>query len=392
MLIRTNAPVLGADRNPYQQPGQWQMNVSSRNLVSNDHYRGTEEQVQRQDLANYVTNRQNLADLTISRTLTKRVTLSVGVPYVNSSWARRDGRSPFPGPRREIQEDGRGIGDISVSSRFWIFNPDSHLNWNVAAGVGVKMPTGNSAVQDRFPDRNGDNNELRYVDWSVQPGDGGWGLMLDTQAFWILDRGMLFATGSYLANPRDTNTTPSGRERSGSPFYSVADQYLVRVGGSVPVWRGFGASLAWRMEGLKRYDLFGGSHGRRRPGTEMFIEPGISYSTGRHTFSVNIPIGYYYNRRPDPYTGSRGDATFPRQIFLTSYSVKFGGGPSASDQPLASAEPAASAAWAPTETASSSTETASSELTRTLGWNARTLERALASKTKLVCEPVASWQ
>jgi hypothetical protein len=52
------------------------------------------------------------------------------------------------------------------------------------------------------------------------------------------------------------------------------------------------------------------------------------------TFSV--PIGYYYNRRPNPYTGIAGDATFPRHIFLTSYSLRLGGrGTPATDQPLA---------------------------------------------------------
>jgi hypothetical protein len=90
------------------------------------------------------------------------------------------------------------------------------------------------------------------------------------------------------------------------------------------VWKGFNATLAWRMEGLKRYDLFGDSHGWRRPGTEMFVEPGVSYSRGNHSVSFNVPLGYYYNRRPNPYTGNRGDATFPRHIFLSTYSWRLG--------------------------------------------------------------------
>jgi hypothetical protein len=100
---------------------------------------------------------------------------------------------------------------------------------------------------------------------------------------------------------------------------------MTRLGASVGIWKGIAGSVAWRMEGLRRYDLFGGSHGWRRPGTEMFIEPGVSYQYGGHTFSFNVPIGYYYNRRPNPYTGNAGDATFPREIFLTSYSWRFGG-------------------------------------------------------------------
>ena len=337
MLIRNTAPVFGANRSVYQQPGDWQVSLSSRNLVSNDHYNGTEEQVQRQTLQNYVTNRQNLADVSITRAMTKRLSLTLGVPYVNSSWASRDPRFPLPEARHEVAQNGRGLGDVSLSARYWLLNPDTHQKWNVAAGTGLKMPTGNAAAKDTFPGRTTADsaNMLRYVDQSVQPGDGGWGLMFDSNAFWIVNRFMVFGSGSYLANPRDQNDTPSiltvlgisttSGANAGLGFNSVPDQYLLRAGGSAAIWRGFGASLAWRMEGLKRYDLFGGSHGWRRPGTEMFVEPGLSYSNGRHTFAFNVPIGYYYNRRPNPYTGNRGDATFPRQIFLSSYSFRFGG-------------------------------------------------------------------
>ena len=71
-----------------------------------------------------------------------------------------------------------------------------------------------------------------------------------------------------------------------------------------------GASIAWRAEGLRRYDLIGRSDGFRRPGVEMFVEPGVTYSSGRNSISVNVPIAFYRNRKPDPYTGARGDATF----------------------------------------------------------------------------------
>ena len=47
------------------------------------------------------------------------------------------------------------------------------------------------------------------MDQSVQPGDGGWGVMVEGQAFWRVKRSFLFASGSYLVNPKDTNDTPS---------------------------------------------------------------------------------------------------------------------------------------------------------------------------------------
>jgi hypothetical protein len=78
-------------------------------------------------------------------------------------------------------------------------------------------------------------------------------------------------------------------------------------------------------EGQRRYDLFGNSHGFRRPGVAMFIEPGASISTARGAMWIAVPIGVYQNRKPDPYTGIEGDATFPRFIFLAGYQLRFGG-------------------------------------------------------------------
>jgi copper chaperone CopZ len=173
----------------------------------------------------------------------------------------------------------------------------------------------------------------------VQPGDGGWGITADIQGFKRMKRVVVFGSGSYLINPRNKNDTPSltvarlapGATPSASNYNklvnSVPDQFLARVGGSLGLGRGLSGSLAWRTEGMPRYDLIGRSDGFRRPGLEMFIEPGVSYSMGRSSWSLNFPIGFYRNRKPDPYTGLTGDATFPRVIVLASYSMRFGGAP-----------------------------------------------------------------
>ena len=344
MLIRSNAPVFGANGNAYQQRGDWQVSVTSRNLVSTDHYSGTVEQTQRQTLQNYVRNHQNLLDVGLAHVVTNRLSVSLAVPFVNSTWALRDPAFPLPAERQEIPQNGRGIGDISVSGRYWVFNPDTHLDWNVAAGAGLKTPTGNSRYQANFIGRIDRTEKLRYVDQSVQPGDGGWGLMMEAHAFRIVKGAFLFASGSYLANPQDTNDTPSiisvlelplTGQFEGLDVNSVPDQYMARAGGSMHVWNGFTGAVAWRLEGLRRYDLFGESHGWRRPGTAMFVEPGISYSRGPHSVSFNLPITFYRNRHPNPYTGNPGDATFPRHIFLTSYSLRFG----ARRAPLTPVEP-----------------------------------------------------
>ena len=134
--------MFGANASPYARAGEWQVNVSARSPVSDDHYNGTVEQLQRQQNENY-----------------------------SPQW-------------------GRGLGDISLTSRAWIFNPGTYPDWNVAAGGGLKLPTGNSGYQDTFVDVRGylpgilgnpvpgfvRREEKQYVDQSVQPGDGGWGI------------------------------------------------------------------------------------------------------------------------------------------------------------------------------------------------------------------------
>ena len=105
----------------------------------------------------------------------------------------------------------------------------------------------------------------------------------------------------------------------------MPDQYLARLGGAFPVKWGVAGSVAWRAEGLPRYDLIGASHGFRRPGVEMFIEPGVTWARGQHVIGFQVPIGYYRDRFPNPYSGAKGDATFPKRIWLANYSYRFGG-------------------------------------------------------------------
>ncbi len=361
MLIRQTAPVFGADAS-YAQPGEWQVSLSLRNLRSTDHYSLDQEQVQRQTLGTYVVNQQHAADMTVGYQMTSRLAFVIGVPFVSASWSIPTPTSPNPGPR--AQQDARGIGDISVAARLWTMDTRRHRDGNIAIGVGVKMPTGPYSAEDMYPDSTGKNNQLRYVDQSIQPGDGGWGITTDVQAFKRIKRALVFGSGSYLINPRNTNGTPSlsvarlppGATPSASSWNklvnSVPDQYLARVGATVGLTKAISGSLAWRVEGMPRYDLIGRSDGFRRPGIEMFLEPGFNYSMGSNSISLNFPIGFYRNRKPDAYTGFLGDATFPRYIVLASYTTRFGGVPKLRGTPqlpitAASATPAAPAAPVP---------------------------------------------
>jgi hypothetical protein len=330
--------------NPYSQPGETQITMSARNLRSTDHYNRDVEQLQRQTLGSYVLNIQHAFDVNVTRTITERFSVSVGVPFVAAQWGIPSPTTAGEGAR--ANQHGNGLGDISAGGRFWVLPTSRYKAGNVSVGAGLKMPTGNSAETDVFPNINGTNPKEKPVDQSVQPGDGGWGVLFEVQGFRRIPHGQIFGSIAYLANPRDHNDTTSiGYNISAAPtppinadgtsYNSVPDQYLARVGGAFPMGKtGFVGSLAWHVEGLPRYDLIGESHGFRRPGVEMFIEPGLSYAKGRQIFSFSVPIAYYRNRFPNPYTGNAGDATFPNYIFLTSYGFRLGGKNGTSDTAL----------------------------------------------------------
>ena len=199
-------------------------------------------------------------------------------------------------------------------------------------GGGVKLPTGNDHATDVFPDSTGlaSTNLERHVDISALPGDGGWGVIMDAQGFKQMWRVMSFGSGTYLANPKNTGSmrrstlVTAAAPTALSGYNTVSDQFVLRAGATIGITRQIAATIAWRAEGVPRYDLWGRADGFRRPGVEVYWEPGVTLLTGRHAVSLNIPIGYYFNRFPNPYTGTAGDSTFPQVVAIATYSMRLG--------------------------------------------------------------------
>jgi hypothetical protein len=334
--------VFGASADPYLKQGEWLFGTAARGLRSHDHYNGTVEQTQRQDQHTYVVNKQASLDLAGTYALTRRFNMTLAVPIVRASWS-----IPLPvtstGQRNE--QNAQGIGDVTVTGRYWMFDPEAHRRGNLSLGLGMKAPTGKDDVTDTYPYINGATPQDKAVDQSIQPGDGGWGAIVEINGFKRIGSASYYGSGTYLINPRDTNDTPSiivglvpgaaaNPALAGRIKNSVPDQYVLRTGMAFALGKSpFAVALGFRMEGLPRYDLIGESHGFRRPGYETFAEPGFYYSRGNDTWSVNVPIALKRNRLPDPYTGNPGDATFPNHIYLVSYTHRFGAQTAATAEP-----------------------------------------------------------
>lgn len=330
VLIRESAPLFGAATSTYLQPGQWELDVSVRDSTADRHYSLGVFQAQRTALGTYVINKQKQTLFSVSHAVTTRFSYAVNVPIIVASWSIPSPTTPTPGPR--ATQHGQGLGDVSVLARYWLFNPAAHAGRNVSIGLGGKAPTGASDQTDTFVNLTGTDPSSKAVDQSVQPGDGGWGLQMEFQGFTTAGRAFVFGSADYLANPRNTNDTPSILVGLGVPsttmplrnVNSVPDQYVTRLGAGAPIAKGFGVSETWRVEGVPRYDLIGRADGFRRPGTEMFMETAITYSTGQSTIAFNLSRAFYRYRAPDPYTGASGDATFPDWLAIGSYSYRFG--------------------------------------------------------------------
>ncbi|MES1241630.1 MAG: hypothetical protein ABUT39_08420 [Acidobacteriota bacterium] len=309
-------------------PSRWEVSTSWRYQRSDRHFRGTEEQAERQQEGSEVINTINLVELGIRYNASDRLSFSLGIPYFSAERS-----SPIRDSSRRVVDrsivEAQELGDIVLTARRLLFKPREHPGSNVSLGLGVKFPTGKDDVYDNRARLVNGQRVYTYesVDQSIQPGDGGWGAVLDFQAYQRIrsSGATIYGSGSYLINPEGTNGVPTFRGSLGEEVMSIADQYLARAGVSYSgaAWKGFGMSLGGRIEGVPVEDLIGDSDGFRRPGYALSVEPGLSYSRGAHTFSLAVPIAVLRDRQrsvPDRMVpGRHGDAAFADYFVMVGY-------------------------------------------------------------------------
>lgn len=315
----------------YTGPDTWQVSTSWRYQRSHRHFVGDVEQVNRALEDSEVINTINQPELGIRYNLNKLWSFSLGIPYLIAERS-----SPIRDANRVVVDRSitasRGVGDITLIARRLLWDPSTHPDSNLSIGLGIKLPTGADNVVDSQEKIVNGQRVLSFinVDQSIQPGDGGFGIIGDLQAFQrIAHSGLaLYFSGTYLSNPRDRNGVHTFRGDPNEAIMSVADQYLARLGGtySGPSWKGFGIGFGGRLEGVPAKDLIGSSDGFRRPGFAVSVEPSLSASWGPHTVSLAVPIAVYRDRTKsvaDLISGGHGDAAFADYIILLGYWRKF---------------------------------------------------------------------
>lgn len=292
------------------------VNVGYRVFNSNKYFQGTKEIAR----PNAVENHQNIFDIGWEYRLSPRWSIIGDMPVYNGT------RNQIYPPTGIYQVSG--LGDITIGAQSWIFRPPTENGGNIAVSASLKLPTGiNNATGSGLLK----GKVIKATaDQSMQPGDGGWGFVLGSQAYKALwSRSDAYIEGQYLFNPENMNGVATFRGQPGQGVMSVTDQYLYRAGISqgVPKVHGLAVSLGIRGEGVPVRDLLGDSDGFRRPGSIVSLDPGLMYNFRRTVLSINGPWALYRNRPPSvpemQHQTTNGDAFFADYTVIASLSHHF---------------------------------------------------------------------
>ena len=267
---------------------EWQVAVDYRYLHADRFFFGTQSQAPPQFFGHPLIINVHSVNLNVTYATSDRFSLRLTVPVSDGTQSRF-----YLDSARHIVRSA-GIGDIGLVGTVWLLNPATHSRGNVAFGAGVKIPTGSNNFAAAYFLKGGTSIQFP-VDQSVELGDGGWGVILQGQAFrQVARRTFAYFTGSYLLSPRnqtDVTRAPVG-EPNATVHISVPDVYTGRLGviyGVLPE-QGLSVSLGGRVDGIPYHDIIGKSDGFRRPSYIVFVDPGIALERGPSTFTISTPV------------------------------------------------------------------------------------------------------
>lgn len=308
----------------YMAPGEWDVSIGYRHQYSFRHFVGDVEQKQRIQLGNQVMNKINLLNLNVTYQATKRFSFTFSAPLLLAS--RRSNNSPYT-------TTAQGLGDVLATAQGWLWKPTGESAGNMSFGLGVVLPTGKDNVINRVDAFDGKGPRDVVLDYSVQPGAGGYGLAFQWQSFRNLSRTtQTYLNASYIATPQNTNNVLRSTTSTNplTKYSSISDQYLVQAGvaHAIRAVRGLTLTFGPRWEGVPAKDLIGDSLGFRRPGYAISLEPGFQYTRGMSLFTFSVGKAIHRDRTrsvPDRIAGTHGDAAFADYVWFAGYSYRFGG-------------------------------------------------------------------
>ena len=252
------------------------------------------------------------ADFSVDYGVSDRSRITLTLPFSGGTHSRLYA----DGMRHKVSASG--FGDVTVIANRW-------MRRNVELGIGIKSATGRNDVTSDYFLAGGQTRF--FVDQSIQLGDGGWGVIVQGRAFHeVFHNSYAYASGSYLISPRNQTGVVQGQSGPYSRVrVSVPDVYNARAGLSY-VSSNAVLSLGGRVDGIPMRDLIGRSDGFRRPATIGYVEPALSVTRGRGTYSISAPVRVYADFRRsnvDRRLGFSGGGDLARSLFFASYQHRF---------------------------------------------------------------------
>ncbi|HEX4038615.1 MAG TPA: hypothetical protein VHX37_11195 [Acidobacteriaceae bacterium] len=320
---------LPTNQGGYLLPGHFQLTIGERHQFSYQHYVGDVYQEYRAQQHTQVENRINLMAFDLLYQATPRVSLEFNAPLLFAS--RKSQNSP-------IEYQAQGFGDIILAVNSWILSPAAQHKGNLSLGIGVLMPTGNDDVQNTVnTNTSGTGPAVEVtapVDYSIQPGNGGWGMATQWQGFRQIGRRfILYTDGDYIASQGGTNGVQRSATLSTTQplnnYDARSDQYLLEAGAAIPIpaLRGLALTVGPRDEGVPAHNLFPNSNdGFRRPGFAVSAGPGFEYTHGNSILTAAVDKAIHRDRTvsvPDQAYGAHGDAAFATTLWLATYTYRF---------------------------------------------------------------------
>lgn len=320
MPVRFTSPGLGGLRESSLQGHRWQIGFAFRRLTADQWFVGTRVDETAAPFGQPLYLDINSLDISLTRGLTPRLSLTLTVPIQYGTHAR----TYADGARHRVES--YGVGDVTLVGNLWLRDPRSEAGSNLMLGLGLKPPTGSNEVLDEWFNADGSVVQ-RPVDQSIQLSDGGWGIILQAQAFQRLSERLGgYFVGSYLVSPKETTEVPSPIP---SVPLAVPDVYGLRagLGYAVPFAPGVSLSLGGRFDGIPVRDLIGGGDdGFRRPGYTLYLDPGVTIRRGAQEVFVSVPARLHQNFQLsliDRKLGHRGGGDLADYLIFVSYTRSF---------------------------------------------------------------------
>jgi hypothetical protein len=311
---------LGLQNQPYLQGHHWQAQLSFQYADTNQFYIGDQRNDAAGPFGEPPHRRVTIIDLDVLYGVTNRINVDLTVPYLSGSGGVQQGTDQS---HQFTKYTANGLGDISLQVEYWLSNPEKPGRISGSVSLGFKAPTGSDSVTGL--NYNFDPPRRQPIDEAFQLGNGGWELLLRAEGTAQII-GPLFAYGSGYYGLSLTEHTDVIQ---GGAFRGVPDTYSARLGGAylLPLLQGIVVSAGGRINGVTVRDFIGGGDLYfRRPGYEIYFEPGLTWTLGRNMASVSVPLRVYQKKLDsllDVSLNRHIGADFAPFLVVASYARRF---------------------------------------------------------------------